>query len=135
VPEFHDCPEFNIEDTRVFNSSAPNIRDRRGTWGKKISRVRDKETKNWERKSDKEYISQTQSKHSTDENNKILNCPVCGGKTASLSEPSCCEEAMCEKCIESHECDHASGQDQDVHQQQQAKSWKDRMISRLSGLF
>lgn len=106
LPENHQCPQFTTDSTvGTFSSSSPNITDRRGTWGRMVSRVRDKETEKWEKKTDPNPRGETKRDLSTDSEAAIFNCPECGGKAAALKEATCCGKSMCYDCRESHNCD------------------------------
>lgn len=105
LPENHQCPDFSTDDTNApLASASPNITDRRGTWGRLVSRVRDKETSKRETGADTSRHIESQRDFTTDSEATVLNCSQCGNNVASLVEASCCGRTMCRECRDSHDC-------------------------------
>ncbi|AZH24403.1 AN1-type zinc finger domain-containing protein [Haloplanus aerogenes] len=106
LPENHDCPDRPTILSRGLGGDGPSIDDRRGTWTKRIERVREKETSR-DNPPTAEY-RQARREHEDDDTDttNVLTCPNCGASTDRILDCGDCGQSVCPACrtADDHDC-------------------------------
>jgi len=129
LPENHDCPAFDRGATPL-SGDGPSVRDRRGTFRRRVDRVRAKETSKRESRIDERDDGGASGETA------VLTCAECGASVASLATCEDCGDAYCSDCVDDHDsCQTAQREREKQEDQAPAGGVVARMRDAVLGVF